>query len=146
MKRRARSGLIVGMLVMASITHIPASSAQQPDNGVRASMPIQQLRIYEIFESNSDAFHARFRSHAVRIMRRYDFKIQAMWETEHNRRKEFVYLLEWPDEKTMVQQWAKFMADAEWSEIKQKTANEHGKLVGEIESRVLRIVPNSPEW
>jgi hypothetical protein len=30
---------------------------------------IQQLRIYEIFENNKAAFHARFRDHAARIMR-----------------------------------------------------------------------------
>ena len=29
---------------------------------------IQQLRIYEIFEKNKAAFHARFRDHAARIM------------------------------------------------------------------------------
>jgi hypothetical protein len=29
---------------------------------------IHQLRIYEIFEANKDAFHARFRDHAARII------------------------------------------------------------------------------
>ncbi|MFK4382089.1 hypothetical protein ACVWYQ_001784 [Bradyrhizobium sp. USDA 3397] len=29
---------------------------------------IQQLRIYEIFEKNKAAFHARFCDHAARIM------------------------------------------------------------------------------
>jgi hypothetical protein len=31
---------------------------------------IHQLRIYEIFEPNKAAFHARFRDHAARIMQR----------------------------------------------------------------------------
>jgi hypothetical protein len=35
---------------------------------------IQQLRIYEIFENNKAAFHARFRDHAARIMQRYGFR------------------------------------------------------------------------
>ena len=30
---------------------------------------IHQLRIYEIFERNKAAFHARFRDHAMRIKR-----------------------------------------------------------------------------
>jgi hypothetical protein len=30
---------------------------------------IHQLRIYEIFEDSKDAFHARFRDHAARILR-----------------------------------------------------------------------------
>jgi hypothetical protein len=54
---------------------------------------IQQLRIYEIFEKNKAAFHARFRDHAARIMRtRYDFRIVAMWETQFGDRTEFAYL------------------------------------------------------
>ena len=52
---------------------------------------IQQLRIYEIFEHNKAAFHARFRDHAARIMRtRYGFQIVAMWETRFGDRTEFV--------------------------------------------------------
>src|SRR5260370_74963 len=83
---------------------------------------IQQLRIYEIFDNNKAAFHARFRDHAARIMRtRYGFQIVAMWETKFGERTEFVYLLEWPDEATKTAAWSDFMADPEWSEIKPTT-------------------------
>ena len=69
---------------------------------------IQQLRIYEIFEKNKAAFHARFRDHAARIMTgRYGFKFASMWETKIGDRTEFVYLLEWPDEATKIAQWAR---------------------------------------
>jgi hypothetical protein len=54
---------------------------------------IHQLRIYEIFEENKDAFHARFRDHAARILQRYGFDIVAMWEAKTEKRTEFVYLL-----------------------------------------------------
>jgi hypothetical protein len=43
---------------------------------------IHQLRIYEIFEHNKAAFHARFRDHAARIMARHGFQIVAMWEAK----------------------------------------------------------------
>ena len=43
---------------------------------------IQQLRIYEIFEHNKAAFHARFRDHAAQIMRKYGFNIVTMWEAQ----------------------------------------------------------------
>jgi len=100
---------------------------------------IQQLRIYEIFEKNKAAFHARFRDQAARIMRtRYGFRIVAMWEAKFGDRTEFVYLLEWPDEATKTAAWAAFMADAEWTEIKRVTSAEHGVMVGEIEDRVLQ--------
>jgi hypothetical protein len=39
---------------------------------------IHQLRVYEIFEDTKAAFHARFRDHAARIMRRHGFDIAAM--------------------------------------------------------------------
>lgn len=106
---------------------------------------IQQLRIYEIFENNKAAFHARFRDHAARIMRsRYGFRIVAMWESKSADRTEFVYLLEWPDEATKTAAWAAFMADAEWSEIKRVTSAEHGVMVGQIEDRLLQPVAYSP--
>jgi NIPSNAP protein len=106
---------------------------------------IQQLRIYEIFEKNKAAFHARFRDHAARIMRaKYGFSIVAMWETRFGDRTEFVYLLEWPDAAVKTRAWSAFMADAEWSEIKRVTHAEHGLMVGEIEDRLLAPVEYSP--
>jgi len=106
---------------------------------------IQQLRIYEIFEKNKAQFHARFRDHAARIMRsRYGFRIVAMWETKFSDRIEFAYLLEWPDEATKTAQWAAFMADGEWTEIKRVTHAEHGLMVGQIEDRLLVPVDYSP--
>lgn len=98
---------------------------------------IHQLRVYEIFEHNKAAFHARFRDHAARIMRRYGFAIMGMWETATERRTEFVYLLAWPDTATLHAAWEEFRADEEWKEIKRATSAEHGDLVGAIEDRVL---------
>ena len=106
---------------------------------------IQQLRIYEIFENNKAAFHARFRDHAARIMQtRYGFRIIAMWETKFGDRTEFAYLLEWPDEAAKTAAWSAFMADTEWSEIKRVTHAEHGLMVGQIEDRLLASTDYSP--
>ena len=106
---------------------------------------VHQLRIYEIFEQNKAAFHARFRDHAARIMQTYGFSILAMWETRTDARTEFVYLLAWPDEATKTAAWAAFMADEEWKEVKRVTSAEHGALVGEIEDRLLVPLPYSPD-
>ena len=105
---------------------------------------IHQLRIYEIFDNNKAAFHARFRDHATRIMQRHGFHIVAMWETTFEGRTEFVYVLEWPDETTKAAAWTAFMADKEWSDIKRVTSAEHGVLVGGIEDRVLTPLDYSP--
>lgn len=109
---------------------------------------IHQLRIYEIFDSNKTAFHERFQNHAMRIMTKYGFNIVATWESRHNNRTEFVYLLEWSDKETMKERWAAFMADQEWAEIKKVTAEAHGMLVGDIEERILELTDYSPgnDW
>ena len=105
---------------------------------------IHQLRIYEIYEHNKAAFHDRFRDHAARIMQTYGFDIVAMWETQTDRRAEFVYLLSWPDEPALRAAWAAFMADEEWKEIKRVTSAQHGDLVGSIEDRILLPTSYSP--
>ena len=123
-------------LVFATVPRL-ASASEQPQ-------VIHQLRIYEIFENNKQAFHERFRDHAMRIMAKYDFKIVAQWETRHEGRTEFVYLLQWPDQATLTDRWARFMADQEWAAIKKRTGAQHGQLVGDIEDRVLTVQDYSP--
>jgi hypothetical protein len=105
---------------------------------------IRQLRIYEIFDENKDAFHERFRDHAARIMATYEFRILSGWESSSDGRREFVYLLEWPDETTMKDRWAAFMADEEWAQIKRETSARHGQMVGAIQDRVLTPVDYLP--
>ena len=107
---------------------------------------VRQLRIYEIFEDTKDAFHHRFRDHAARIMATYGFHIAAAWESTTDGRVEFVYVLEWPDEATMRDRWAAFMADEEWARVKRETAARHGTMVGAIQDRVLVPVDYLPEW
>jgi len=105
---------------------------------------IHQLRIYEIFEKNKHAFHARFRDHAARLMRRHGFRIVDMWESCAHERVEFVYLLEWKDEAARDAGWRAFMADEEWSAIKRETSAKDGTMVGAIEDRTLYRTDYSP--
>jgi len=136
MTRRCRSGFSPTLLFSLLLLALPLAT--------HAAAPVHQLRIYEIFENNKQAFHDRSRDHAMRIMAKYDFNIVAMWEAKNGERTEFVYLLEWPDEATMKDRWAKFMADQEWSAIKKETAAKYGNLVGEIQDRTLNLTPYSP--
>lgn len=106
---------------------------------------IHQLRIYEIFEHNKSAFHARFRDHAARIMKTHGFNILAMWESKQEDKTEFVYLLSWPNEDTMRTAWSGFMVNEEWKQIKRETSALHGDLVGQIEDRVLHVTEYSPQ-
>ena len=120
----------------------PSEGTARPENW--CSTGIQQLRVYEIFENNKVALHDRFRDHAKRIMRRHGFDIVAMWESRQGARTELVYLLHWPDEATMKHRWAAFMADEEWARIKRETAAVHGRMVGEIEEKLLKRTDYSP--
>jgi hypothetical protein len=135
MKERCRSGFSPTLFLLAFLLLPLPSSADV----------VHQLRIYEIFDHNKQAFHDRFRDHAMRIMKNYDFNIVAQWEAKNGALTEFVYLLEWPDEATMKDRWAKFMADKEWADIKKETAAKHGKLVGEIQDRTLNLTTYSPQ-
>ena len=80
---------------MRSETSFETAAMRPPqDEGwTMEAMMIHQLRIYEIFERNKAAFHARFRDHAAPIMARHGFRIMAMWETASAGRIEFAYIL-----------------------------------------------------
>lgn len=126
------AAILLGLLAAAGAEETPAAG-------------VHQLRIYEVPTENIDVFHARFRDHALRIMSRYGFDILAMWQSDHEGKTEFVYLLAWPDEETMKKQWAAFLADEEWIAIKQKTAAVHGDFVNAIEDRTLMLTDYSPQ-
>lgn len=132
-------GAVVALAFALTAWTASAGSAETP-----AQPPIHQLRIYELIEGKEPAFHARFRDHAARIMKRHDFKILAMWEARTGPKIEFVYLLEWPDREVMANRWARFMADKEWSDIKAKHRAQHGPVMGAIQDRTLIATPYSP--
>jgi hypothetical protein len=105
---------------------------------------LHQLRTYQIFPDNKDAFHERFEQHAWRIMRRHDFEILAFWEAAEDDGPVFVYLLQWPNEEKMTASWRAFMADQEWSDIKATSSAEHGQMVGWIRDHTLIPTSYSP--
>ncbi len=106
--------------------------------------PIHQLRIYTIPPYNEKAFNDRFRDHALRIMKKYDFHVIATWESRKEDTLEFIYLLEWADKKTMEDAWAQFMANEEWIAIKKETSKAHGTFVENIADRTLILTDYSP--
>ena len=106
--------------------------------------PIFQLRIYEIFESNKKEFHERFRDHAMRIMKKYNFKIISIYESKSEKKTEFVYFLEWPNEATMKKAWEDFRKDQEWIDVKKQYTAKYGDVVGNVEDRVLTKLNYSP--
>ena len=108
--------------------------------------PIHQLRVYEMVDRQKPAFHARFRDHALRIMRRHGFDVIATWETSSDGKAEFAYLLQWPDRAAMQRGWEAFLADEEWIRIKQESRRTlDGPIMGEIlQDKVLAPTTWSP--
>jgi hypothetical protein len=87
-----------------------------------AQRPVYQLRIYKLHDGNEQHFHERFSEQCMPIIRRYGFDIVFTSETGEPGYKEFVYLLRWKDRDTQSSAWKRFLADAEWIEIKKVTA------------------------
>lgn len=110
-----------------------------------SSAPLYQLRIYEVAADRREAFHTRFRDHAMRIMARYGFEIAALWESTTVIDFELVYLLRWPDADTMERRWREFLADAEWIDIKRRMDEDIGEPVRKVTSRVPDALPYSPQ-
>jgi hypothetical protein len=121
---------------------IPASAADFAcaTDGAR----VQQLRIYEIERKNRDPFHERFRDHALRLMKKHGFDVIDMWESDTGEKLQFIYVLDWPDEATMDKAWTAFLADAEWIDIKKRTAERHGRFVHDVKGQVLNRLAYSP--
>jgi heme-degrading monooxygenase HmoA len=108
--------------------------------------PVYQLRVYGLNEASKPVFHARFRDHAMRIMRRHGFDIVAIWEAVREGRPEFVYLLRWPDEAALKKSWEAFRADPEWAAIKQATVSPDAPIMGGIQDRTMRLTDYSPAF
>lgn len=105
---------------------------------------IQQLRIYELNRDNRDHFHRRFQDEALRIMKKYNFRVLDIWESDTGEKLQFVYVLSWPDRETMESSWKALLADQEWIDIKKRTAAEHGELVKEANGQPLVRLSFSP--
>lgn len=103
-----------------------------------------QLRIYKVNPEKREAFHDRFKNHAMRIMKKYEFSIVAMWESFTEADLEFIYILDWPDIETMKQQWEAFLADQEWIDIKKKMDLDIGEPVLQATGRILNPIEYSP--
>ena len=137
-----RTLITLALLWLAAPTAMATEQGRHlcPGNGTE----LQQLRIYEINRDNRDAFHQRFQDHALRIMKRHDFRIVDMWESDTGEKIEFVYVLSWPDRDTMDARWKTFLADQEWIDIKKKSSVQSGELVREVQGRPLVRVAYSP--
>jgi len=138
--------MLAATLLLCGSLSLPEHAHAADQAGVRTPGPIHQLRVYEMVDANKDAFHQRFRDHALRIMERHDFDVVATWESRSGDSTRFVYLLQWPDAATKQRQWEAFMADEEWAAIKRESRRTlDGPIMGDIvQDTTLRLTDYSP--
>ena len=110
------------------------------DNG----KAFKELRIYDINRANRIAFHERFADHALRLMKKYGFTVDDMWESDAGEKLQFVYIISWPDKETMESRWKAFRADKEWDEVKKRSVEKHGELLTAIQTQTMVRVSYSP--
>ena len=107
-------------LVLAATAALPARAQDKP---------IYQLRVYELNEASKPVFHARFRDHAMRIMKRHGFDI-----------------VRGPDEAALKAAWTAFRADEEWIRVKAATVSPDAPIMGGIEDRTMALTDYSPAF
>jgi hypothetical protein len=135
-----------GRSVWGALAFLPLAAVAEttylcPENG----KTIQQLRVYELVRDNRDAFHARFRDHALRIMKKYGFDVVDVWESDTGEKLQLIYVLSWPDRETMDSRWKAFLADQEWIDIKARSAARDGALVNSAVGQPLARLAYSPQ-
>lgn len=133
------TGLTLALLSTTSLSQA-ADSFLCGSNGTR----LHQLRVYEVIRDKREPFHERFQEHALRIMKRHDFRVLDMWESDTGDKLQFIYLLEWPDAATMEARWKSFLGDQEWIDIKKRSAAEQGQLLKSAVGQPLNRVTYSP--
>ena len=143
--------MIRSIFVSCTISLIAYSHSIKAQNPLPCSSndhEIQQLRIYELDRSKPkdafDAFHARFRDEALRIMKRHGFKVLDIWVSDSPDKIEFIYLLSWPNQKVLESSWKSFLEDQEWISIKEKTRETAGSVVQSVTGRTLTRMDYSP--
>jgi hypothetical protein len=119
----------------------PAASAAEP----AAQAQLYELRIYTAAPGKTDALHARFRDHTLRLFEKHGIKNVGYWTgVEDGRREKLYYLVAYPDrearERSLVNGIAK---DPDF--LKAVAESEKGgKLTTGIESVLLAPTEYSP--
>lgn len=130
-----------GLLAFMSPVVVGSEAAVATDQTHPSWSEVQQIRIYEIHGPNELAFHARFREHTLRIMKRHGFDVRAAWRSvDEQGTVRFIYLLNWPDRARIGPAWNAFLADAEWQRVKSETGAKHGRFVNSIADHVLEPI------
>lgn len=106
---------------------------------------IFEHRTYIIPPGKMDATLARFRDHAMRLLKKHGIEVVGFWVTDIGDRSngELVYLCRFPDLNTRQAAWAAFRADPEWQEARRRSEVD-GPIVARVDVKVIAATDFSP--
>ena len=105
-----------------------------------------EMRIYYAAPGKTDAMHARFRDHTVKLFARHGMENLGYWtplEEKDGPTNMLVYVLAYPDREAREKSWKAFSADPDW-QAAYKNSEKDGRLVEKAEQRFLTATDYSP--
>lgn len=103
---------------------------------------LYELRTYFIYPGRMEAIHRRFSEHTLKLFVKHGMRTVDFWENADGDNVIY-YVLEHEDRETREKNWAAFMADPQWQEVKRRSERD-GPIVERVESVFMTRVPYSP--
>ena len=97
-------------------------------------MTVYELRMYHAHEGKLEALKARFRDRTIAIFNRHNMKGVGYWTPQDppDAGNLLIYVLEHPSRAEADKNWAAFISDPEWHEVR-AASEANGKLVAKID-------------
>jgi len=99
---------------------------------------LYELRRYELFGHNKDALYERFATKTVALFERHGFRQIGYFQTVIGPGPDLIYLLGWEDLNERQSAWAAFHTDPDWIATRADSTIEHGLLVANTTSQILK--------
>lgn len=105
-----------------------------------------EMRIYYAAPGKTEAMHARFRDHTVKLFAKHGMNSLGYWvplEEKDGPANQLIYVLVHPSREAAQKAWKEFMADPDW-QAAYKASEVNGRLVEKIEVKWLTATDYSP--
>jgi hypothetical protein len=102
-----------------------------------------EMRTYYAAPGKLEELHARFRNHAVRLLKKHGIENIGYWVPVENEENKLIFILAYANREAREASWKTFMADPEWQEA-YKASEAQGKLVAKADSLFLQPTDYSP--
>ncbi len=129
------------------LTVLPAMTCALPMMTCAASAEdtrLFEIRTYYANPGKLDALHSRFRDHTLALFEKHGMTNIGYWVPARNDDSRLIYVLAFPDADARDKAWQDFLNDEDWKAAYADSIKD-GRLVGKIESVLLKATDYSPE-